>query len=127
MDNPFSLREELGKLMWNQAGLVRNGEKLQAALNTIRELTERVGQMSVKGTRAFNLGWQQALDLRNLLLASDLIARGALLRAESRGAHYREDFPDTDDVHWLRNLYLAQAADGVKHWSEAVKLERLRA
>jgi succinate dehydrogenase/fumarate reductase flavoprotein subunit len=72
------------------------------------------------------LGWQQALDVRNLLTASELIARSALTREDSRGAHYREDFPELDNANWLKNVYLARDSAGVKLWTEPVKLERLK-
>jgi len=75
---------------------------------------------------AFNLSWQQALDLRNLLGSAELTARSALAREDSRGAHYREDFPETDQANWLKNIYLARDGDGVKMWTEEVKLNRLR-
>ena len=78
------------------------------------------------GGRAFNLTWQQALDLRNMLESSMLIARSALAREESRGAHYREDFPNTDHANWLKNIYLARNGDSPKLWTEGVKLDRLK-
>ena len=84
------------------------------------------GQMSAPGGRAFHLTWQQALDLRNLLAASEWICRSTLLREESRGAHYREDFPSTDHANWLKNIYLARNGDGLRLWTEAVKLTRLK-
>ena len=125
-ENAFALREELGKVMWDRAGIVRDGKKLKQALEEIATLKERAAKIASKGGRAFNLGWQQALDVRNLLAASELIARSALAREESRGAHYREDFPDTDNANWLKNIYMARDGAGIKLWTEPVKLERLR-
>ena len=124
-ENPWVLRDELGKLMWERVGIVRDGAKLKRSLDEIAHLFSRTGQIGVNGGRAFNLTWQQALDLRNLLSASELIARSALLREDSRGAHYREDFPNTDNANWLKNIYLKR--DGVRPrlWTEPVKLERL--
>jgi succinate dehydrogenase/fumarate reductase flavoprotein subunit len=89
-------------------------------------LKERAAKIASKGGRAFNLGWQQALDVRNLLTASELIARSALMREDSRGAHYREDFPELDNANWLKNVYLARDGASVKLWTEPVKLERLK-
>ena len=82
--------------------------------------------MAASGGRAFNLTWQQALDLRNMLTASELIARSALLREDSRGAHYREDFPNADDVNWLKNIYASRNGEGPRLWTETVKLTRLK-
>jgi succinate dehydrogenase / fumarate reductase flavoprotein subunit/fumarate reductase flavoprotein subunit len=124
-ESPWTLRDELGKVMWERVGIVRSGEKLKHALNEISALTHRAEKMKVAGGRAFNLTWQQALDMRNMLLASDLIARSALLREESRGAHYREDFTKMDDTNWLKNIYVARNGIGLKSWTESVKLNRI--
>jgi len=125
-ENPFALRDELGKLMWEKAGILRSGEGLRLALDGLAALREHTGSVRVSGPRAFNLAWQQALDLRNMVLASELIARGALLREESRGAHFRSDFPLTNDAAWLKNIHLEAGADGPRNWAETVKLGRLR-
>jgi succinate dehydrogenase/fumarate reductase flavoprotein subunit len=125
-ENPWALRDDLGKIMWQKAGIVRDGVKLKEALEEIAVLRNRAGQMGVPGNRAFNLTWQQALDMRNMLTASDLITRSALFREDSRGAHYREDFPATKNPDWLKNIYLAKNGDGPRTWTESVKLSRLQ-
>jgi succinate dehydrogenase / fumarate reductase flavoprotein subunit/fumarate reductase flavoprotein subunit len=125
-ENPFALREELGKVMWDSVGIVRHGDKLKQAIQEIAVLQERAAKVASKGGRMFNLGWQQALDMRNLLTASDLIARSALAREDSRGAHYREDFPEIDNANWLKNIYMIRSDAGIKLWTEQVKLERLK-
>ena len=125
-ESPWPVREELGKLMWECAGIVRHGAKLRQALTGIAALTGRLRNVGVPAGCAFNLSWQQALDLRNLLGSAELTARSALAREDSRGAHYREDFPETDQANWLKNIYLARDGDGVKMWTEEVKLNRLR-
>jgi succinate dehydrogenase / fumarate reductase flavoprotein subunit/fumarate reductase flavoprotein subunit len=124
--DPWKLRDELGKLMWEQVGIVRNGAKLRQALAEIPGLVARATELAAPGGRKFNLTWQQALDLRNLLTASGLIARSALAREDSRGAHYREDFPNTDNSNWLKNIYVVRQADDVNFWTEPVKLTRLQ-
>jgi len=83
-------------------------------------------KLGVNGGRRFNLTWQQALDLRNLFTASSLIARSALMRQDSRGAHYREDFPNADNLNWLKNIYAARDGDRPKLWTEPVRLSRLK-
>ncbi len=127
-ENPFLLREELGSVMWERVGIVRHGEKLKQAIEQIAALRQRTEEVAARGGRAFNLGWQQALDMRNLLAAANLIARSALHREDSRGAHYRQDFPQTDNANWLKNIYMARnGGDDLRMWTEAVKLERLKA
>ena len=124
--SPWALRDELGKVMWDRVGIVRHGDKLKQALDEIAALKQQAEQMSAPGAREFNLTWQQALDLRNMLTASELIARSALARQDSRGAHYREDFSKTDNENWLHNIYLARNGDGPKLWTDPVKLTRLK-
>lgn len=125
-ENPFAIRAELGKLMWEKAGIVRTGEKLSEAVSELAKLKQRAEQLSAVGGHSFNLCWQQALDLRNLITASELITQSALLREDSRGAHYREDFPKTDNENWLKNICLARDGAGLKHWTEPVKLTKLQ-
>jgi succinate dehydrogenase / fumarate reductase flavoprotein subunit/fumarate reductase flavoprotein subunit len=125
-ESPWSLRDELGAIMWERAGIVRDVAKLNRALEELAVLVERSKNMSASGGCQFNLTWQQALDVRNLLTASELIARSALMRQESRGAHYREDFPNADHRNWLKNIYLKQNGAAPKMWTEAVNLTKLQ-
>jgi succinate dehydrogenase / fumarate reductase flavoprotein subunit/fumarate reductase flavoprotein subunit len=120
------LRDELGKITWEKVGIVRNGAKLKEALAEISALKKRADQAGVPSNRGFNLTWQQALDMRNMLATSELIAHGALTREDSRGAHYREDFPNTNNPEWLKNIYVVRSGDGPKIWTEPVKLDRLK-
>ena len=125
-ESPWTLRDELGKVMWDKVGIVRNGAGLKTALAEIAALQVRLEQLRLGGSGAFDLTWQQALDMRNLLCASELIARSALLREESRGAHYREDFPASDDGNWLKNIYLSRDGAETKVWTKPVELKSLR-
>ena len=125
-ESPWTLREELGRVTWEKVGIVRHGDKLKSALSDIGCLQKRAEQVATPGGRAFNLTWQQALDMRSMLIASELIARSALLRQESRGAHYREDFQQLDNENWLKNIYLARDGAGVKSWTEPVKMTKLQ-
>jgi fumarate reductase flavoprotein subunit len=79
--------------MWEQAGLVRDEAGLQQALGEIARIAEGLETLGVGGGLALNTAWQDWLSLRNQLLAAELIARSALARRESRGAHFRRDFP----------------------------------
>jgi succinate dehydrogenase / fumarate reductase flavoprotein subunit/fumarate reductase flavoprotein subunit len=125
-DNPFVLRQELGRVMWKRVGIVRDGTRLKQAITELAELQQCAGQMASPGGRAFNPGWQESLDMRNLITASGLIARSALAREESRGAHYRDDFPSSDNANWLMNIYLARKNSVETRWMEPVKIDRLK-
>ena len=105
-EDAFALRERLGALTWEQVGLVRDAAGLRDAQTELDELYERAGRIAVNPQRRLNGEWQQALDVRNLIEVARLIARAALRREESRGSHYRADFPAPDDSRWLTNICL---------------------
>jgi fumarate reductase flavoprotein subunit len=89
----YDLQAELRDVMWERAGLVRDGESLTAALAVIDWVEARLDAVGVAGDPSLNMAWQDWLSVRNQALAARLIARSALERRESRGAHYRRDFP----------------------------------
>jgi succinate dehydrogenase / fumarate reductase flavoprotein subunit/fumarate reductase flavoprotein subunit len=121
-EDPFELRSRLEDLMWENVGLVRSEGSCLAALQELRELHERASSTSAPNFRRVNLAWAEALDLRNLVQVAELVTRSALERHESRGAHYRSDYPEADDGHWLRNVYVQRdAGGGVRVWDEPVE------
>jgi succinate dehydrogenase/fumarate reductase flavoprotein subunit len=89
----YDLLGELREVMWDGAGLVRDGESLRGALAAIDRIDGALDAVGVTGDPSLNTAWQDWLSLRNQTLAARLIARSALERRESRGAHYRRDFP----------------------------------
>ena len=91
-------------------GIIRKEEEVQQALDKLVELRARAKNVAVEGRREFNPGWHLALDLRNMLLVSECVAKAALMRTESRGGHTRDDFPGMDSK-W-RNTLLVCEADG---------------
>jgi succinate dehydrogenase/fumarate reductase flavoprotein subunit len=109
---PFAITRELKELMWTSCGVVRTREGLLHARDALGELAERVESIAVPGPREVNFAWQEALDLANQVLVARLVTESALLREESRGAHYRADFPESDDKNWLRYIVLSEAGDG---------------
>src|SRR5262249_57072262 len=121
-----ALRRELRDLMWEDAGLVRTEAGLARALARIDELTSRLAGLGVPGGPAYNLAWQGWLDGQSQVLAARLIARSAIERRESRGAHYRADHPDTDDRHGLGNVMGAKQGDDLRVWTEPGRLTRAR-
>ena len=99
-EGPYAVQYDLQEIMQKLVGIVRNEGEMAGALDGIAGLRIRAGQACVRGNREYNPGWHTALDLRNLLLVSEMVARSALSRKESRGAHFREDYPakDTDEA-----------------------------
>ncbi len=112
---PFELRERLHEIMTNKVGIFRNERDLTEAVRQVRELEAEIPNIHVedKGVR-FNLDLQEALETENLLVFSEVIAAGALNRRESRGAHYRVDYPKRDDENWLKHTLAWKTPEGVK-------------
>lgn len=111
-ENPFYLRNELKDLMWEKVGLVRNGKALQAAVDKLITLEEKVNHVAVKGSQAYNLTWQEFLNIKNLVSIAMMVTSSALMREESRGSHYRSDFPESNDKNWLSNIIVKRGMDG---------------
>ena len=118
----FAVRDRLQRAMWDRVGLVRDGRGLEQALAEIGELEALANRAGAPGGRRWNLAWQEALDVRNLLTAARLTATAALYRRESRGSHARSDFPERDDARWLVHIHQAAGRDP---WTEPVRLTRL--
>jgi succinate dehydrogenase / fumarate reductase flavoprotein subunit len=95
-DGPYRIQAELQDTMQDLVGIVRREAEMARALEKIEELRRRAGRVAVGGNRDYNPGWHTALDLANLLTVSEAIARAALDRKESRGAHFRDDYPQAD-------------------------------
>ena len=95
-EGPYQVQFDLQDMMQSQVGIVRSQGEIQKALDSFGQLYERAAKIGVQGNREYNAGWHTALDLRNLLMVSEAVAKSAILRKESRGAHFREDFLEKD-------------------------------
>jgi succinate dehydrogenase / fumarate reductase flavoprotein subunit len=114
-EGPFQVQHALQDLMQDKVGIVRTAEDMEAAVVELAKLRERARHVGVAGHREFNTGWHAALDLRNLLTVSEAIARSALERRESRGGHFREDFPAKDPAFATFNIVVRKdGAGGMK-------------
>jgi len=111
-EGPYQVQQELQTLMQDLVGIVRNASELERALERIGGLRERAGRVSVAGNREYNPGWHTALDLPNLLTVSEAVTRAAIERKESRGGHFREDYPDKDPAYGRFNIVVRKGADG---------------
>lgn len=109
-ENPYTLHQELQQTMNDLVGIIRREAEMEQALEKLAELRVRARRAGVEGHRQFNPGWHLALDLRNMLLVSECVARAALERTESRGGHTREDHP-TMNREWRRANLLCRLAD----------------
>jgi succinate dehydrogenase / fumarate reductase flavoprotein subunit len=112
-EGPYKVQQHLQKVMQDLVGIVRREEEMQQALRELETLQQRAARCGVTGNREYNPGWHTALDLRNLLDVSEMVTRAALLRKESRGAQFRDDFPTKDEKHWGKhNIVIRRAAGG---------------
>jgi succinate dehydrogenase / fumarate reductase flavoprotein subunit len=109
-ENAYSVHYELQQMMNDLVGIIRVGKEMTEAISRLEDLKARAKNVSVTGDRLFNPGWHIALDLINMVLVSESIAKSALEREESRGGHTRDDFP-TMDPKW-RAIHVITSWDG---------------
>jgi succinate dehydrogenase / fumarate reductase flavoprotein subunit len=112
VEGPYPIQRELQEMMQRLVGIVRFGPEMEHALDGVRRLWERAANVAVVGNREYNPGWHTALDLHNLLTVSEAITRAALERKESRGAQFREDFPEKDETFGKVNIVVRRGPDG---------------
>jgi len=120
-ENPYQVQRDLQELMQDKVGIVRNETEMSSAVAQLTQLQRRVDRVGVTGNREYNPGWHTALDLKNLLTVSQAITLAALSRKESRGAQFREDYPEKDERFAKVNTMISKRADG----SMQIRLEPL--
>jgi succinate dehydrogenase / fumarate reductase, flavoprotein subunit len=111
-ENPYQIQYDLQDAMQDLVGIVRMESEMEHALDEIGKLRARADRIGVAGNREYNNGWHTAIDIQNLLLVSEAVTRAALLRKESRGAQFREDFPVKDPEWGKYNIVIRRGADG---------------
>jgi succinate dehydrogenase / fumarate reductase flavoprotein subunit len=109
---PYQVQQRLQTMMQELVGIVRTEPEMQQAMEGIGRLKEEARQVGVTGNREYNPGWHAALDLGNLLTISEAIARAAIERRESRGGHYRDDYPQKDPAGADYNIVIKKGSDG---------------
>src|ERR1700760_4156569 len=111
-ENPYQIQYGLQEAMQDLVGIVRTETEMQQALPKIAEFNARAERVGITGHRQYNNGWHTAIDLGNLLLVSEAVTRAALMRKESRGAQFREDFPSKDTEWGKHNIIVRRGPDG---------------
>ncbi len=121
-----AVREALFDCMWRDVGILRTGDSLQRGLTRLAELDAQLARTGVADVdRAFHMGWHDWLNLRNLIQVSRVIARSALAREDSRGAHFREDFPQVGSLEDSHYIVVRQAGQGLNMTREPVDFTRV--
>jgi succinate dehydrogenase / fumarate reductase flavoprotein subunit len=118
-EGPYQVQYALQDMMQDLVGIVRTEREMVRALDGLSALKTRATRVGVAGHREYNPGWHAALDLPNLLTVSEAITRSAIERKESRGGHFREDFPDKDPAYGTFNIVVRKSADGAMEVSRA--------
>ena len=111
-ENPYTIQHELQGAMQELVGIVRQENEMVTALEVVEKLSTRAATAAVHGHREYNPGWHTALDLRHLLTVSEAIARCAIERRESRGGHFREDYPEKVSEFGKVNVVVRKTATG---------------
>jgi succinate dehydrogenase / fumarate reductase flavoprotein subunit len=111
-DGPYAVQYALQDMMQDLVGIVRQEKEMLQALEHIQEFKARAASLGVPGHREYNPGWHTAVDLHNLLIVSEMVTRAALERKESRGAHFRDDFPAKDAKFGSFNIVIRKGSDG---------------
>lgn len=109
---PYAFQHELQEMMQDLVGIVRQENEMRQALQRIQQLKVQAARVSVAGNREYNPGWHAAIDLDNLLTVSEMVTKAALERKESRGAHFRDDYPKKDDTYGAFNIVIRKSASG---------------
>ncbi len=117
-ENPYQLQKELNAIMDTHVGIFREEKELEEGIKKLEALKEKTKNVSIRGGKVYNPGWHLCRDMHNMLIASEAIARSALSRKESRGAHSRTDFTKTDESLSGENTAISRDADG------SMKLEK---
>lgn len=112
--NPYDVLKELNKIMSTYVGIFREEGDLKTGVAKLEELKEQIKNTAAKGSKAYNPGWHMCRDLRNMLICSEAIAKSALGRKESRGAHSRLDFPNTEKEWGEKNTACSKSGDEMK-------------
>jgi len=111
-EGPYQVEHDLQTMMQELVGIVRREDEIRRAIEGLKALQERARKVSVTGNREYNPGWHTALDLQNLLTVSEIVARAALERKESRGGHFRDDFPEKDPAYGKFNIVVKRGPNG---------------
>ena len=118
-ESPYAIQSELQDMMQELVGIVRTEEEMRKALEGIAQMQRRAARVAAQGNREYNPSWHTALDLPNLLIVSEAITRSALERKESRGGHFRDDYPEKSSSYATFNVVVRRGSSG------AMELERV--
>ena len=116
--NPFELRKAIQELNWNKVGIARKGSDLSQAATEIEAIAGEAAKMRVEGGRVYNMMYTTAADILNMIDVTRMVVASSLQREESRGAHFRQDFPKQRDDYGLFNSFLRRGSNGLPEFEK---------
>jgi len=120
--NPTMLKKKLQGIMWSHVGPEREERTLKEVIEVISRMKERdLPRLTIPRIKEFNLQWLEALEVPKMLDLSEIVSKAALLREETRGHHFRSDFPDRNDVTWLKHIIIRKVRGEMKLWTKPVE------
>ena len=124
----YEVKHELQEMAWRRVGVVREGKSLETAVEDIDRINKEKlpGMASRAQGEHYNLEWLECLQMANMALVLEMITRSALLRQESRGAHFRRDFPDVDNRHWLSRTVVRKTSEGMAIAKEPLEMPLIK-
>jgi succinate dehydrogenase/fumarate reductase flavoprotein subunit len=118
---PWKVRKSLQNIMQTGSGIIRSQESLSTALSKLKAVEDYIKNLCVSSnTNRYNYELRESLELHNMVEVAYMIIRAALMRTESRGAHYREDFPNRDDKNWLKNIIIKKENEEMKIFTMSI-------
>ncbi|MFC1910392.1 FAD-binding protein [Chloroflexota bacterium] len=124
--SPSLLKKKLQQILRNSAFIFRDRQGLEKAVQEISELKNDLPHLSVPEFKRFNLEWSNAIQLSDMVIAAEIVVQSALLREESRGAHFRRDFPERDDVRWLKHTLAFNERGHLRMTTAPVYIDRIK-
>jgi succinate dehydrogenase/fumarate reductase flavoprotein subunit len=119
--NPTMLKRNLQSIMWSHVGPEREERNLKEAIEVISRMKEQdLPRLAIPRIREFNLQWLEALEIPKMLDLSEMVVKAALLREETRGHHFRSDFPERNDETWLKHIIIRKERGEMKLWTKPV-------
>jgi succinate dehydrogenase/fumarate reductase flavoprotein subunit len=122
----YPLRDHMRMSNWEKLGIIREEKGLQEGLRVIRELKEKMSRVGISEARSYNILWNDWLNMSNLLDVSEIVGISALERKESRGAHYRSDFPKKNNREYLKNFFIKRQNGEIKLYERPTVMNRLK-
>jgi succinate dehydrogenase/fumarate reductase flavoprotein subunit len=122
----YPLRDEMRMSNWEKVGIIREEKGLQEGLSVIRELKEKMSRVGIPEARSYNILWNDWLNMDNLLDVSEIVGISAMERKESRGAHYRSDYPKKNNREYLKNFFIKRQNGETKVYERPTVMNRLK-